>query len=46
MTGRYADESRALARVEVLNRHGTWPGVIRHEDGSCDLTSDPQEVLS
>jgi len=46
MTGQYATEDRALARVEILKRHGTWPGVIRHEDGSCDLTFDPQESWS
>ena len=44
MTGRYADEYRAFARVEALRRTGTWPGVIRHADGSCDLTFDPQEA--
>ena len=46
MTGTYPDEIRAFQRVEVLKRTGIWPGVIRHPDGSCDLTFDPKETQS
>lgn len=42
--GSYPDEYRAFTRVQILRRAGIWPGVIRHADGSCDLTTDPQEV--
>lgn len=41
---RYPDEYRAFGRVEILRRAGIWPGVVRHADGACDLTFDPQEV--
>jgi hypothetical protein len=46
MTGVYPDEYRAFQCVEILRRAGIWPGVIRHADGSCDLTFDPAEVRS
>jgi len=46
MTGAYPDETRAFQRVDILRRAGIWPGVIRHADGSCDLTADPAEVRS
>lgn len=40
--GRYATEERAFARVETLKHSGIWPGVIRHGDGTFDLTYDPE----
>lgn len=40
--GRYPDEAAAFRRVEALKREGRWPGVIRHADGTCSLTWDPQ----
>jgi len=46
VSGAYPDEYRAFTRVEVLRRAGIWPGVIRHADGSCDLTFDPKDVTS
>lgn len=44
MTGRYASEDRALARVEILKRRGIWPGVRRHADGSASLMFDPDDT--
>jgi len=46
MTGAYPDETRAFQRVDILRRAGIWPGVLRHADGSCDLTFDPKDVTS
>jgi hypothetical protein len=40
--GRYATEEAAIRRVEALKKAGHWPGIIRHRDGTCDLTWDPQ----
>jgi len=45
MTGPYATEDDALRHVDVLRQHGTWPGVIRHADGTCSLTYDPGLVI-
>lgn len=40
--GRYATYDAAQRRAELLKRHGTWPGIVQHPDGTCDLTYDPQ----
>jgi len=42
--GRYPDEAGAQRRVEQLQHAGRWPGIIRHPDGTCDLTWDPPDI--
>lgn len=46
MTGRYGTEDAALRRVNALREKGTWPGVVRHPDGSASLTYDPQDTIT
>lgn len=41
LPGRYASEADAYRRVDALKKEGRWPGVIRHTDGTADLTWDP-----
>ena len=42
--GRYATEADAIRRLEALKRAGRWPGIIRHADGTRDLTWDPPGI--
>lgn len=44
MTGRYDSADRAFARVGVLRQQGTWPGVVVHQDGTADVTFDPEII--
>ena len=38
----YATEEQAFRRAETIRLHGKWwPGVIRHRDGTFELTYDP-----
>jgi hypothetical protein len=41
VTGPYATEDDAQRRVNALRQHGTWPGTVRHPDGTYSLTYDP-----
>lgn len=44
MTVRYPTADAAFARVNILRRHGTWPGVRLHPDGPASLTFDPRDA--
>ena len=41
----YATEEAAFRHAETIRLQGKWwPGVIRHRDGTFELTYDPTEV--
>lgn len=46
MSGQYPTVDRAFTRVNVLNEQGIWPAVICHQDGTADLTYDPETRTS
>ncbi len=44
MPAYYKTEDKALRRIEILKRHGIWPGLIKRADRRYQLTYNPRET--